>query len=118
MRDRRVQYHLSHLPRQHILTLASVSVRPTVKDQPSELPFPSPGYLPNLGIQLGSPALHADSLLSKPLGNPLIHSRAIISTTWSFRNSMTCQTPTHNKKMSQRVQLGRNEDILPRNDMS
>lgn len=37
MRDRRVQYHLSHLPRQHILTLASVSVRPTVKDQPRML---------------------------------------------------------------------------------
>ena len=28
----------------------------------SGLPFPSPGDLPNLGIELGSPALQADSL--------------------------------------------------------
>ena len=30
----------------------------------SELPFPSPGDLPNLGIEPGSPALQADSLPS------------------------------------------------------
>jgi len=29
----------------------------------SGLPFPSPGDLPNLGIESGSPALQADSLL-------------------------------------------------------
>ena len=34
----------------------------------SELPFPSPGDLPNLGIKPGSPALQADSLPSEPLG--------------------------------------------------
>ena len=28
----------------------------------SELPFPSPGDLPNPGIELASPALHIDSL--------------------------------------------------------
>ena len=33
----------------------------------SGLPFPSPGFLPNPGIELGSPALRADSLLSEPL---------------------------------------------------
>ena len=32
----------------------------------SELPFPPPGGLPNLGIKLWSPALQADSLLSEP----------------------------------------------------
>ena len=33
----------------------------------SELPFPSPGDLPNPGIEPGSPALQADALLSEPL---------------------------------------------------
>ena len=34
------------------------------------LPFPSPGDLPDPGIEPGSPALQADSLLSEPPGNP------------------------------------------------
>ena len=34
------------------------------------LPFPSPGDLPNPGIEPGSPALQVDSLLSKPLEKP------------------------------------------------
>ena len=34
----------------------------------SELPFPSPGDLPDLGIKPGSPALQADSLSSEPPG--------------------------------------------------
>ena len=36
----------------------------------SELPFPSPGHLPNLGIEPGFPVLQADSLPSEPLGKP------------------------------------------------
>ena len=32
----------------------------------SGLPFPSPGDLPNPGIEPGSPALQADALLSEP----------------------------------------------------
>ena len=36
----------------------------------SGLPFPSPGDLPNPGIEPGSPALHIDALLSEPLGSP------------------------------------------------
>ena len=32
----------------------------------SGLPFPSPGDIPDTGIDPGSPALQADSLLSKP----------------------------------------------------
>ena len=36
----------------------------------SGLPFPSPGDLPNLGIEPGSPALQTDALLSEPLGKP------------------------------------------------
>ena len=36
----------------------------------SDLPFPSPGDLPDPRIKLGSPALQADSLWSEPLGKP------------------------------------------------
>ena len=35
----------------------------------SGFPFPSPGDLPNLGIEPGSPALQADTLPSEPPGN-------------------------------------------------
>ena len=34
----------------------------------SGLPFPSPGDLPDPGIELGSPALQADALPSEPAG--------------------------------------------------
>ena len=34
----------------------------------SGLPFPSPGDLPNPGIEPGSPALQADPLLTEPPG--------------------------------------------------
>ena len=36
----------------------------------SGLPFPSPGGLPNPGIEPGSPALQADALSSEPPGKP------------------------------------------------
>ena len=36
----------------------------------SRLPFPSPGHLPNPGIEPGSPALQADALSSEPPGKP------------------------------------------------
>ena len=35
------------------------------------LPFPSPGDLPDPGIEPRSPALQADALPSEPLGKPL-----------------------------------------------
>ena len=35
-------------------------------------PFPSPGDLPNPGIEPRSPALQADSLLAEPQGKPLL----------------------------------------------
>ena len=34
------------------------------------LPFPSAGDLPDAGMEPGSPALQADSLLSEPPGKP------------------------------------------------
>ena len=36
----------------------------------SGLPFPSPGDLPNPGIEPGSPVLQADALPSEPPGKP------------------------------------------------
>ena len=36
----------------------------------SELPFPSPGDVPNPGIELGSPAFQADALTSEPPRKP------------------------------------------------
>ena len=36
------------------------------------LPFPSPEDLPNPGIELGSPALQADSLLTELQGRPKV----------------------------------------------
>ena len=45
----------------------------------SRLPFPSPGDLPNPGIELRSPAFQADALTSEPPGKPteqiLTHSK-------------------------------------------
>ena len=38
----------------------------------SGLPFPSPRDLPSPGIELGTPALQADSLLSEPPRKPTI----------------------------------------------
>ena len=38
----------------------------------SEYPFPSPGDLPDPGIEHGSPALQADSLPSEPSEKPRI----------------------------------------------
>ena len=41
----------------------------------SGLPFPSPGDLPDPGIEPGSPTLEADALTSEPPGKPLVGSR-------------------------------------------
>jgi len=42
----------------------------------SGLPFPSPGDLPDPGIESGSPALRADALLSEPPGKPILENKA------------------------------------------
>ena len=47
----------------------------------SELPFPSPEDFPDPWIELGSPSLQADSLLSEP-------SEKLISLIISFQNSL------------------------------
>ena len=50
----------------------------------SGLPFPSPGNLPNPGIELQSPALQTDALPSEPLGKLFPVFRIILLT--SSRN--------------------------------
>ena len=42
----------------------------------SGLPFPTPGDLPDPGIEPGSPELQADSLLSEPPGKPRLSGTA------------------------------------------
>ena len=42
------------------------------EEQWSGLPFPSPGDLPNPGIEPRSPVLQADSLPAEPQGKPLV----------------------------------------------
>ena len=44
----------------------------------SGLPFPSPEDLPNTGIEPGSPALQADSLLFELQGSPKIKKKKVI----------------------------------------
>ena len=46
-------------------------------------PFPSPGDLPDPGIEPGSPALQADSSSSEPQGSP-----------WNWKGHL-CHSPTH-----------------------
>ena len=46
----------------------------------SAQPFPSPGDLPNPGIEPRSPALQADSLPSEPQGKPYV-----LTTCWNNR---------------------------------
>ena len=43
----------------------------------SGFPFPSPGNLPDPGIEPGSPALYADTLPSEPLGKPNTHYNSV-----------------------------------------
>ena len=43
------------------------------REYSSGLPFPSPGDLPNPGVEPGSPALQADALPSEPPGKPQDH---------------------------------------------
>ena len=61
---------------QHLVTPWTVACQPPLsmgfsrQGYWSELPFPSPGDLPNPGIEPGSPALQADSPLTELQGKP------------------------------------------------
>ena len=51
----------------------SLSIKLSQQEYWCGLPFPSPGYLLNPGIEPGSPALQADFLPSEPSRKPLVH---------------------------------------------
>ena len=50
----------------------------------SGLPFPSPGDLPNPGIEPGSPAWQADSLSSVPPENPKMNELMVIKLIFKY----------------------------------
>ena len=58
---------------------APLSMGFSKQDYWSGLPFPSPGDLPNPGIEPKSPALQADSLLPEPPGKPTKQKTAKLS---------------------------------------
>ena len=53
---------------------APLSMRFSRQEYWSGLPFPSPGDLPDPGIEPGFPTLEADTLTSEPPGKPNLHS--------------------------------------------
>ena len=55
----------------------------------SGLPFPSPGDLPDPGIEPGSPALQADSLPSEPPGKPIKASEKVLPTISSISDDVS-----------------------------
>ena len=60
----------------------------------SGLTFPSPGNLPDTGIEPGSPALQADSLATELLGKPVLRGKAFNFSKLSTRLTMhlSCQS--------------------------
>ena len=54
----------------------------------SGLPFPSPGDLPNPGIEPGFPTLEADALTSEPPGKPLCILYDNLNRFWSFESQI------------------------------
>ena len=74
------------------------------------MPFPSPGDLPNLGIEPGSPALQADASSSEPPGKPIKGKRVA---KYVHGASLVAQTVKHLPAMQEtRVQSLGCEDPL------
>ena len=57
---------------------ASLSMEFSRQEYWSGLPLPSPGDLPNPGVEPRSPALQVDALTSEPPGKPNVHKRSKI----------------------------------------
>ena len=51
------------------------------------LPFPSPGNLPNPGIESASPALQSDSLPPEPPGKPVLDTWRLFCSSVQFRSA-------------------------------
>ena len=63
---------------------APPSMRFSRQEYWSGLPFPSPGDLPNSGIEPGSPAFQADALNTEPPGKPSVIQIFFYVFMWSF----------------------------------
>ena len=72
------------------------------------------GNLPNPGIELGSLALQADSLLSEPLGNPKVRS-VLQARAWREPRARELRDTEQGGKSEQSFTLdGRKERVVPR----
>ena len=60
----------------------------------SGLPCPSPGDFPNMGMELGSPALQVDSLQSEPTEKPIIDLFFFFKTILKWLNAIACVAST------------------------
>ena len=58
----------------------------------SGLPFPSPGDLPNPGIEPGSPALQTDALPSEPPGKPYTYIYSKLNHCCTLETNTTCKS--------------------------
>ena len=79
------------------------SMRFSRQEYRSELPFPSPGALPDPGIELGSPALQADSLPSEPPGKP---KEGWVPNNWCFQIMVlekTLESPWTSRRVNQSI---------------
>ena len=66
----------------------------------SGLPFPSPGDLPDPGIEPGSPTLQADTLLSEPPGKPRMCQRHTLLSSLQAFIMLTVTTTQGNRFFS------------------
>ena len=64
----------------------------------SGLPFPSPGHIPDPGIESGSPSLQAYFLLSESLGKPLAYWSVVLSKKEGFFLVIYSRDPEHQKQ--------------------
>ena len=79
---------------------APLSIEFSRQEYWSGLPFPSPGDVPNPGIELGSPALQAVSLLSEPSGKPKQQCKSAIIICTSALSIVPLPSPSHLSKAS------------------
>ena len=64
------QSHLALFPPAWTIAHQARSMQFSRQEYWSGLPFPSPGDLPDPGIEVRSPVQHTDSLQAEPSGNP------------------------------------------------
>ena len=72
---------------------APLSMKLSRREYWNGLPFPSPGDLPDPGIEPQSPALQADSLLSEPPGKPRFVGAAAAAAAKSLQSCLTMCNP-------------------------